>query len=217
MKEIVALSTFLLVAGLAIFLGVRGRIGKGLTAILLAFSLASGLAIANYERVGSIRWEVPGFKPFQEQVAAIKTGAVEEIKKEGEEQRRSVETLVDSARQAQIAADNRMKSVELLLEDIRKGEERLRAREQRLQDLADSTERMRNQIADIQRTMGDLALLLTRVVWLQLESRNQSGKENADATVQRIKETLDEIVTLVIPDPRARSEFVNDVMGMRQE
>jgi len=74
-------------------------------------------------------------------------------------------------------------------------------------------EQTTQQAAAFSRALSDLALLLTRVTWLQLQARDETDAKRRDAAVRQVMDHLDEIVDLVIEDPDARSEFVNSVMG----
>jgi hypothetical protein len=94
MKEIIGLLCGFCFAVIAIYLNVSGTIGKTALLIILAFSIAGGLAIANYDR---IHFKGGGFdvKTMRKEINLAKDSAIDEIRKEVSEQKESIALLIN--------------------------------------------------------------------------------------------------------------------------
>lgn len=222
MKEIVGLLAFMVISGSTITLAVMKRTGNALTAILLLFALLSGWGIANYDWIRNLQWQVPGFDVFQEQVLTTKEDAVGDICREVEAQKVSIglllsnatrthEDFLSKATQTQEDLGIQKDSLESLLIVIDDLEKSMRAQEQKAMELNDKAEKMQRQLIALHQASSELALLLTRVTWLQFEARDEYGVERAQAAVQKIMDELDVIVGLVLTDPKARKNFIAEV------
>jgi hypothetical protein len=199
MREMIALLVFLVVAGLAIVLATKKRIGNPLAAILLAFSLISGWGIANYDWIKEVKWQVPGLAGFRKQITEMKESAVDDIGKETDEKRSSLGLLVSSVNDTLEQINSRKQEMEILSEAMKKTEEEIRAQEQKVKELNAG--------------LSELALLLTKITWLQFQAVGEPSNARAQVVTQRVMDSLDEIVALVIPDPQARSQFVSSLMN----
>lgn len=96
MKEIIGLLCGFSFAVVAIYLNVTGTINKSVLLIILAFSVATGLAIANYDR---IHFKGGGFdiKTMRKEINIAKDTAIDEIRKEVSEQKESIALLIKTA------------------------------------------------------------------------------------------------------------------------
>jgi len=213
MKEIIGLLVFFTIAGSAVVLAVSKRTGNTLTAILLLFSMASGWGISNYDWIQTIEWQVPGLEVFQNQVQFIKEEAVEDLCNEVEVQKASIDMLLFNAEKTHEEMAARKEAMESLLAAVSRLEESIRAQEEEARELNDKAQKMEGQLVAIHHASSELALLLTRVIWLQFEARDEYGAEHAQAAVQKVMDGLDEIVNLVIVDPKARKDFIKGVMS----
>lgn len=212
-KESIALLIFLAMVGLTLYLAIRKYLGTTLTAVLLVFSLVTGLAVANYDLIGGAKWEIPGLSLFRGQVNWVKDQALEELQKEADLQRQALKPIIADLNGTSEKIDAGIKYAEALLESIKKAEERLKKEELVLKEQSLRMGQAAEQTMVLSRTLSDLALLLTRVTWLQLQTRDESDAKRRDAAIRQLMDQLDAVVDLVIDDPDLRSEFVNSVMG----
>jgi hypothetical protein len=197
----------------AIVLAVKRLIGTGLTAVLLAFSLLAGLAIANYDLLTKARWEVPGLALFQSEVNQVKDEALEDLRKEVEYQRQAIRTAVSDLNATTEKLDAGIKYAEALLDSVKKAEEKLRIHELSLKEHTAKVDLAAERMSAMYGASSDLALLLTKVIWLQLQVKDEPDAMRRDAVVRQVMDQLDAIVDFVIEDPDARTEFVNSVLG----
>jgi hypothetical protein len=212
-KESIALLVFLAIVGLTLYLTVKKRINTTLTVVLLVFSLLTGLAIANYDLVRQVKWEVPGLSLFRSQVNWIKDQTLEELQKEAELQRQTITPLLKDLNGTSEKVDAGIKYAEALLDSIKKAEERHKNEELAFKEQGLRIEQTTEQTAALSRALSELALLFTKVTWLQLQTRDESDIKRRDIAIRQVMDQLDLIVDLVIEDPELRSEFVNSVMG----
>jgi hypothetical protein len=216
MKEMIGLAVLLTFAGTAIFLSVRGQIGSSLTAFILLFSLLAGWTTANYDWVARVRWEVPGLDSLRsaassarQQTEVEKATALEEIAKE---EKRSIEALVLATGEAQQKVGTRLKELQSLLDSIEKSQETVQQLERKINEDNTKNAQLRDQVMAIHAASCDLALSLTRVMWLHLQAKGGGDSERAKAAVQRVLDGLDDVVNLIIVEPEARSKFVSEVL-----
>jgi|WetSurMetagenome_2_1015567.scaffolds.fasta_scaffold100176_2 hypothetical protein len=212
MKEIVALTVFLLVCSSTIFLAVKKQIGSGLTAVFLVFSLFAGLAIANYDLLREVKWEVPGLALFRNEVDQVKEKALEELRYEAESQKLTIQANIGDLNATSEKLDTGIKYAEALLESIKKAEEKLKVQELNLKEQTARVDQAAERGAAIYGASADLALLLTKAIWLQFQARDDSDVKRRDLAVKQVMDQLDVIVGAVIEDPEVRSEFINSVM-----
>ncbi|MFP5214208.1 MAG: hypothetical protein ACLGPL_12610 [Acidobacteriota bacterium] len=215
MREFIALLIFFSFSGLAVYLMVKKITGNTMTVILLTFSIFAGLAAANYDWLQRARWEVPGFDNYQAQICAVRDKALEEVQKEAEGQKQSLSRLTAGATETDARMDAQRKTIESLIESLARSEERIREQEQRLKDIGNRAEQTRDQVASIHRSSSALALSLTRVAWLLVQAQEEAGNDRGEAAVGKLLNELDAIVNLVITDPKARTEFIAEVMGQQ--
>jgi hypothetical protein len=213
MKEAMALLIFFVVAGLTIYLAVKRLIGSGLTGVLLAFSLVAGLTVVNYDLLKTVKWEIPGFSLFRNEVNGVKDQALEDLRKEAENQRQTINTADANMQAANEKTDAAIKYAEALLEAIKKAEDKLQKEELVLKELGVKIDQANEQAGAVYRALSDLALMLTRLTWLQFQVRDEADAKRRDVGIRQVMDQLDAIVGLVIEDPETRSEFVNSVMG----
>lgn len=213
MREVIALAVFLTFSGFAIFLAARGRSGNVLTAILLAFSVLSGWGIANYDWIRTVRWEVPGIEAFRNQLDEIREDAVMEIQKAADARGSELRTVVAEAEAAAEQSEARKRSLDASLEAALKAEERIKVYEQRLLEIYGTDFAAKDDAWEANRANHELALILTRIAWLLLESRDNPGDERCQLAVQGIKDSLDEVMMIVIKDPEERVRFISEVMN----
>jgi hypothetical protein len=212
MKEIVALTVFLLVCSSTIFLAVKKQIGSGLTAVFLVFSLFAGLAIANYDLLREVKWEVPGLALFRNEVDQVKEQALEELRYEAQSQKLTIQANIGDLNATSEKLDTGIKYAEALLESIKKAEEKLKVQELNLKEQTARVDQAAERGAAIYGASADLALLLTKTIWLQFQARDDTDVKRRDLAVRQVMDQLDVIVGAVIEDPAVRSEFIDSVM-----
>jgi len=212
MKEIIALIVFFLVCSLTIFLAVRRKIGSSLAAVLLVFSLLAGLAIANHDLLRDVKWEVPGISLFRNEASQIKEQALDDLRYEGDSQRETIRANISDLNATSERLDTAIKYAEALLESVKKAEEKLKVQEFNLKEQTARIDQATEKAALAYGAMADLALLLTKTIWLQFQAKDDTDVKRRDLAVRQVMDQLDVIVSAVIEDPEARSEFVNSVM-----
>jgi hypothetical protein len=213
MKEIIGLIVFLIVCSSAIVLAVKRVIGTGLTAVLLAFSLLAGLAIANFDLLGKVRWEVPGLSLFQGEVNQVKDQAFEDLRNEVEYQRQTIRTAISDLNATSEKLDAGIKYAEALLDSVKRAEEKLKVQELGLRERTIKIDQAAERASAVYGASSELALLLTKAIYLQFQVKDEADAKRREAVFRQVMDQLDAIVNFVIEDPDVRSEFVNSVLG----
>lgn len=206
MKEILGLIVFLTLTGAAVWLAVSRRASNLFSALVLAFSLVAGWTIANYDWIRTAKWEIPGATETLKRVSEAGTASVAEIRREFEERKQVLDTLSAEVREAGEKIAVQKKEIDSILEE-------LKAKEQKIGALSEKAGQAADQSASLQRSSADLALLITKVVWLLVEAKDEYGEERAEKATDELLNQLDEVVRMAIPDPDARAKFTASVMN----
>lgn len=213
MKEMMALIVFLGMAAFAIRCAMKGYIGNGLTAILLTFSLISGLGIANYDLFQRIEWRMPGFSLFQKEVDQLKDQTIEEICLAGDAQKEELNRTLERYERAQETLAAAVKAAETLANNSRGLEEFLKKQEQAAKDQNARSTLTIEQLSSLSQSLSQLALLVTRVTWLQLQAAGETDATRRESAYRQAMEGLDALAELAIKDPVMRSDFVSNVIN----
>jgi hypothetical protein len=210
MKEYIGLLFFFCISGVTLFFAIRRRIATGLTVVLLLFAIASGLGIAHHDAVRAV-FSDPSSLKLKEDLAAIKQNAVQEIRSEAQAARESISFASAAAKNLTERVDARFKELDALRESARESEARCKASEDKTKELAGQAVQAQAEAEKIERLSADVGLILTRLAWLQTEAASASGDARVQAACQQILDGLDDLVAAIIPDPKARAEFIANV------
>jgi septal ring factor EnvC (AmiA/AmiB activator) len=208
MKEGIGLAVFAMVSVFAIGMAVGKRIHTSILVVLLLFAMASGWGIAHHDWLRLAQFQVPGFELFQTRITQIREDALYEMKKSASAERETLASLLAASDETQQKLTSEGKAAEELVETIRTVEESLKERERQIKEMSDQAQTARDQMVAVQQTVSELALALTRILYLSLEAKDQYGQERAQTAIRQIMDSLDELVGLCITDPQGRADFV---------
>lgn len=205
-KETVAILFGVCVTIFTLYLIVTKQIDAKISAVLLIFALIGGLGIANYDIIKRIKWKDIELETYERKVQDIKEGALHEIEREVINHKESISLLIANLNDTREKIDAQRKAVKLLVEKISQ-------QEQRLQYLANKADSTKNRIEILHKASSDLALLLTKITWLQVETKSEFGTNRAQKAIEQILNDLNRIVAVVIPDTQERSRWVGELQS----
>ena len=206
MKETIAILFGICLTIFTLYLIVTKQIDSKMSVVLFLFALIGGLGIANYDLIKRIKWKGLELETYERKVQDIKDGALQEIEQEVANHKQSIALLIANLNDTREKIDAQRKAVESLIEKISQ-------QEQALQDLASKAGTTRDRIEILHKASSDLALLLTKITWLQIETKSEFGTDRANKAIEQIVEELDEIVAVVIPDPQEKSSWIQDLQS----
>ena len=70
-----------------------------------------------------------------------------------------------------------------------------------------------SRLMELNRANKDLALLLTKMTWLQVVTKNEFGGPRSTAAIQEIERELNRLVTIAIPNAAERNSWVQQLMS----
>lgn len=213
MKEAIGLAVFAMISVFAIGMAVGKRIHTTILVVLLLFAMASGWGIAHHDWLRHAQFQVPGFELFQARITQIREDALYEMKKSASAEREALSTLLAAGEETRQKLASDAKSAEDLAEALRGADESLREREMRIKEMSDQARTARDEMVTVQQAVSELSLALTRVIYLSLEAKDQYGQERAQTITRQIMDSMDDLVSLCIPDPQERANFVLGVTG----
>lgn len=194
MRETIALAILLLSAASTLVLAAKKRIGTGIAVALVCSALIAGWLVSHPDWLNALG------------IGDIFRGGSNQKEGEGGAKRPPL-TMADIP----ALLEKQQKALDALAESNGIMREKLNAGDQQLKELQETLEQVKREAASLQSRSSELALMLTRIVWLQLEALDDPNGERADMAVQRILDEMDAILTLAIEDPAARARFVDDV------
>ena len=83
------------------------------------------------------------------------------------------------------------------------------AQKEEVKRLGEETNRTKEDTQKIFQNVSALALLLTKITWLQVETKNEIGGTRDDAARQQITNEMNNILFGIIPDEKKRTEWIN--------
>lgn len=206
MKETVAILFGICLTIFTLYLIVKKQIDSKMSVVLFLFALIGGFGIANYDIIKKIKWLGLELETYERKVQDIKDDALKEIEQEVSNHKQSITMLITNLNDTREKIDAQKKAVESLLEKIG-------YHEQSLQDLAFKANATKDRIETLHKASSDLALLLTKITWLQIETKNEFGTDRVRKAIEQILKELNEIVAVVIPDPQERSRWIQELQS----
>lgn len=192
MKELIALIVFLNLVVVVIYLAVSRQVDWKLSTGLLVFALVAGFVIANYDAIGRVKALGLEVERARAEVGVAKDEALAEIEAEVVRQKEEVSLLVAAANEARNKIEEQRQGIEAL---------------------ASSTADAEAKVAELNRASGEIALLLAKITWLTLETKNEFGTSRARAAMDAILRDLNSLVAEVIPDETQRASWITDLQN----
>jgi len=206
MQETIAIFFGLCLIIFTLYLIITKKIDWKISAVLLVFALIGSLGIANYDIIKRIKYKDIELETYERQVQTLKEDVLQEIKRDVVNHKDSISLLIASLNDTRAKIDIERKAVESLVEKIG-------TQEQNSQDLTTKAESTKNRIEILNKASSDLALLLTKITWLQIETKNEFGTNRAKKATEQIIDELNRLVAVVIPDPQERGQWIEELQS----
>jgi septal ring factor EnvC (AmiA/AmiB activator) len=211
MKEVVALIIFLVFSIFTIRLAISNKIGAKLTSIFLIFAILAGITIANHDVIKKLKWKDMEIETFERDVVRIKEKAIEELESEIKKQKESIDLLIAGANDTREKLSIQRKVVESLIGTVQETGKSVTIQQKRVGELNDQAERTKNEVEVLHKASLDLALLLVRITWLQLETKSEFGTKRVKVAIKNISDDLNRILRTIIPDEQERIKWLQDL------
>ncbi len=211
MKEIIALIVFLSFAIVTIYLATTKHINTKLAIIFCLFSLLAGFLVANYDFIKKFKWKDLELETFERDVTTVKEKALDEIRKEIGDQKQSIKFLITNANDTRDKLEVQKKAVESLIDTVKKTEKSVEVQKANVEALNKRAEDTKRDIEILHKASADLALLLTKITWLQIETKSEFGTERAQAAIKSITEDLNRIIIVIIPNDQERVRWIQEL------
>ncbi|MGA3014082.1 MAG: hypothetical protein ABSD71_08605 [Bacteroidales bacterium] len=212
MKEVIALIFLCLFSGYTVYLTINKRINTVITTVFLSFSLFASIVISNYDLIKTIKWKDFQLETFQHDVNVLKDNAINEIKKEVNDQKQSIVLLITNANDTRESINKQRKSIDSLLSIIKQTQKAIDSQKEFVQLLNNMAKNTENRIVELNKASSQIAKLLIKTTYLQIETKNEFGTERANIAIKQILTELNQIITVVIPDPVERDKWINSII-----
>lgn len=211
MREIVALLFLISLALVAVYLNDRRPIEFRAFVALLVFAAVAAFGIENYDFIKRLRWKDVEIETFERRVTTVKQEALDEINKQVSDQKDSIRLLISNANDTRSLLELQTKAVKDLLEKVGVAQREVAQSRQDVEGIKHRADEVRARIEELNKASSDLALLLTKITWLQIETRNEFGTARAQKAIDETLKDLNRIVAVVIPEPRERQRWIEQL------
>jgi len=212
MPQIAGLVVFVSFTALTVYLNVKRKISDLMAAALLAFTLLSSLAVANIHWIGLGNAPAANTGTFEKEIVQLKENALNALLAEWGARQEELAALALEINTSTENLHKERQAMESALEESRHWMESRAQWQEQMREFQDFSQASGEQMAAIHNTTAELALVLTRLIYLQTEGSRHLPLNQADSLRQQVLDGLDELVSLAIPDPFHRQAFVEEVM-----
>jgi hypothetical protein len=174
MREVLALTIFIVISFIAIRLAIAKKIGNVLTSILLGFSLLTLFLITNNDFIKRLKWKDFEIESFQRNVTSIKKSALDDIQKQISVQKQSITNLISVANDTQAKLEAQNKTLSGLIKSSEKTERNLNTQRKAYESLYNKASESKSQISDML-TYGEVS------TWRTDGLKSLGGGLNVDA------------------------------------
>ena len=211
MKEIIALVFFSLFVIMTVYLTIKQKITTPVLIIFLSFSLVAGIIISNYDIIKTIRWKDFQLETFEKDVKKVKDDAINDIRKEISNQKQSISLLITNANDTRDKLELQKKEVESLIETIKSTQKIVEVQKKSVESLTAKASMTEKRIQELNKASTDIAKLLIKATYLQIITKSEFGTERATKAINDILNDLDNIIVVVIPNPKERSNWIKSL------
>jgi len=81
-------------------------------------------------------------------------------------------------------------------------------------NLTKKAEDAKAQIESLNQASNKLALLLTKITWMQISTKGEFGTERVKVAEQNISDEINKILDVIIPDPQERKKWIEELVGL---
>lgn len=208
MQTLVACSIFVAIAAPTVYWAVTRKIDKGLTVILLSFSIVSGFMFANYDLIKTLKWGNMEVETAKREIAEVKESAIKEMTAEIKEQKESIRLLILNANDTREKIE---KQKEALNDVIRKASDlqtRIEEQKRTTIELNQSAEKTKREIETLNLAAAQIALILVRATYFTIETKSEFGTDRAQRAIQEVLNDLNRILPMVIPSEKERADWI---------
>lgn len=216
MKLTIGLLIFVLVTAITMYLAVKKRIDSKLTFIFLTFAIIAGFVTANYDVVRSLKLGREGLEvetqAAKREIGEAKSTALAEIDSEVKSQKESIRLLMANANETSDKLEEQRKALSDLIDTATFLQEKIEKQKHEISKLNQDSEAAKQEIVKLNAASSQIALTLVRATYLTLQTKNEfGGGPRLKKALDEIEADINRILPMVIPDPKERAQWVNQL------
>ena len=178
---------------------------------IFTFALFSAFLITNYDVIQKIKWGGIEVETAKKEINEIKDNAIEEIKKEIGDQKKSINLLISGANDARAKIDQQKKSLEELIKKASELQQNIENQKASILALNQEGLKTKSEIQRLNRASAEIALIVVRTTYLFSTTKNEIGTDRAQKAIELIYNDLNKILPMVIPDEKERSKWIRSL------
>lgn len=211
MKEIIALAFFLAVAVPTLILAYKDKIKIGLIPTFLVFAIIGGFAITNYDVIKLLKWGNLEIQTFEQDVKTIKKSALEDVKKQVDEQKESLSVLIRDLNALSGKLEDQNESLSKLITVAEELQKKIEIQKNDIISLNNEAKNTKEEIESLNDVSAEIALILVRATYYTIETKNEFGTDRAKAAIEEILKDLNTILPRIIPNPQERANWIREL------
>jgi chromosome segregation ATPase len=204
----VALSIFVVTAGLSIYLAATKRIDRALTVIFLSFSVVAPFVVANYDVITKLTWGNFAVQTAKREIMEAKESAIKEISAEVKEQKESIKLLISNANDTREKMEKQKQALDDVIQRASAIQNKIAEQKKRIVDLNQSAEKTKKEIESLNVAAAQTALILVRATYFTIETKGEFGTDRATKAIQEVLNDLNKILPIVIPNEKERADWI---------
>jgi len=205
MKELIATLTFICITSIAIYLSVIKKIDYKLLIVLLGFAIISGFIIVNYDIIKKIKLgSIVELETAKKEILETKETALKEISSEVKGHEESIRLLISNANDTKDKIENLIKIATDLDNNIEE-------QKKKIIEINKFAENTKKEIETLNAASAQIALILVRITYFTLETKNEFGTSRAKKAIQEITNDINKILPMIIPDNEERAKWIKNL------
>ncbi len=214
MKVLIGLLVFVCAAAITVYLATTRKIDSKLTIILLSFAVVSGFVVANYDMIKRLKAGGEGLEieMAKREIGEAKSKALTEIEKEVEGHKESITMLIRTGNELSGRLEKQKSIVNGMIKKAQSLEMQLQADQKTFEDLKGEVVLAHRNAQAIFSATKELSLILTRITYVQGQTKNELGSSvRLKKAAEIIEKDINRVLNLMISDPKERSAFVAEL------
>jgi len=212
-KDLIAFLVFICVVITTIPLAVTKRIDRGLTVILLSFSIIALITIPNYDLVKRFKWLGVEIETAKREIVETKESALKEISSQVKGQKESIKLLISNANDTRDKIKRQKEALNELIRTAINLQNKIEDQKKKIIELNQSAENTKKDIEKLNIAASQTALVVIKTNYLTLMTKHEFGTDRAQKAIQEVLNELNRILPMVIPDKRERSEWIKKLQN----
>lgn len=196
---------------IAFYFSISQKIDKGLTIILLTFSIVLFIVMNNVKVIDKLKWGVFEVQTAKSEISKAKEKAIDEINTEVKRQKKSIKFLIFNANNTKEKIENQRKNLEKTIKIAKELQKNINDQKIKIMALNKYTDETKKNLDILNIAQTKIALILVRATYFSIETKGEFGTPRAIKAINEILKDLNQVLPMIIPEEKERIEWVEQL------